>query len=169
MAAIFYDTGKAGDIFRSNMQAPDIVQIDFLQSLLTTPQLQSAMIVLSNVEVSNNETVQFFMTFDDVVQYFYFGKGIGQITVNGTIFSNFDSGCNEQMPGIQLLYKAIGTVRGQKVLVSFGTGGPTFQGVITSFRTSLSPEPVLVADFSISISVVDHSGFEPSKQPVTTC
>src|ERR1700733_11447406 len=105
MAAIFYDPGTGNTVFRGNMKAPEVVQIDFLNNVLS--QFKDSMIVINSVEVTNNETIQFFMTFDDVIEYFYFGKGIGNINISGTVFSSFDADCNESMPGIERLYAAI--------------------------------------------------------------
>lgn len=165
MAAVFYDPGTGSTVFRGNMKAPEVVQIDFLNSLIT--QFKDTMIVINSVEVSNNETIQFFMTFDDVIEYFYFGKGIGNIGISGTIFSTFDASCNESMPGLSKLYAAIGAVRGKIVNVSLGN--IVLQGVITNFRTITSPEPTLATEFSIAINVINHIGFSPVNSPQTLC
>ena len=167
MAAIYYDVSNEQNIFRSNVKAPQVVEIDFLNNLIET-DFKDAMLVLNSVEVSNNEVVQFFMTFDDVVDYFYFGKGVGQISISGSIFSTLDSSCAESMNGIRKFYEAVGAVRGTPVKVSF-IQGPVFIGVITGFRTATSAEPMLVMEFNISISITDQTGFEPPKTQVSTC
>lgn len=166
MAAIFYeDKGEA--MFRPGVAVQSFIKVQFLDKLLGDDR-KKAMLVLSSVEIQSNEVVQVFMTFDDVVKYFYFGKGVGQLNITGTIYSTFDKDCKEEMSGTDMLYEAVDAVRGTLVKVSLGK--VTFSGVISNFRTSTSAEPTLATEFSITILVTDQSKFGPlTVKPSIAC
>ena len=69
--------------------------------------------ILTNVSISGTETLQFFQSFDDLIHYFYFGKGLGQIRFDIMCF--FD--CNGNAPGIKEVWQQIGSARGQIISV----------------------------------------------------
>lgn len=156
MAAIFYNLGDDKVIFKGGFTVNTSVRIPFLNNLIGA----NALTIITSVSVQNNDTIQFFLTFDDLISYFYFGKGLGNITVSGKIFSS----CDGSMPGIDIFYNQVGAFRGRTVAISFGNA--VFSGVITSFSTGAQADPDNTVDFSITLNVINHSLPSPNFQPL---
>ena len=164
MAAVFYtyDTGR--DIFKAGITFSNVVRIfgsnggDFFAGIIGSP----GMAIITNVQVNNSDIIQYFMTFDDVINYFYFGKGLGTMTVNGMIFSN----CDGNMPGVGRFYARVAANRGREVVVSLG--GAVFKGVISNFSTSTLADPEPVTEFQLTISMTSH-GLGSSRNFESTC
>ena len=153
MAAVYYtyDTGR--DIFKSGITFSNVVRIfgsnggDFFAGLINGP----GMAIVTSVQVNNSDIIQYFMTFDDVISYFYFGKGLGTMTISGMLFTN----CDGNMPGVGRLYSRIAANRGREIVISLG--GATFKGVISNFSTTTVADPEPVTEFQITVSMISHS------------
>lgn len=146
MAAIFYSPTFGRDVFRDGIQANTSVRVPFLNSLVGS----SGFSIITDVSIQNSDTVQFFLTFDDLISYFYFGKGLGAITINGIMFTD----CNGNVPGADVFYGQISRFRGVPVDISFGSA--VFTGIISSFTTNSESE-FQTTSFSIALTIIDHS------------
>lgn len=155
MAAIFYRPSITDNtLFKSGMQVNLAVRIPFLDGVVGGRGFS----VVNEVTIQNRDTIQYFLTFDDLISYFYFGKGLGSISISGTMFSD----CSGDFPGIGLFNNKIASVRGTTQNVSFGNA--VFAGVVSSFTVRASGEENLV-DFNIQMDVIDHSLRPPRFSP----
>lgn len=149
MAAVFYSPSEGRSIFKGNFQAFTSISIPKFNDLVGV----NAMSIITDVSIENNETIQYFLTFDDVVHYFYFGKGLGNITIRGMMFMN----CAGNTPGFNKFYNIIGNNRGRQIDISIA-GVPAFKAVITNFGHSTTSDPVPVTEFQISLAIVSQPG-----------
>lgn len=148
MAAIFYSpTQQPGTIFRSGVQVNTAIRVPFLDDLINS----SGFAVITDVSVNNQDTVQFFMTFDDFISYFYFGKGLGDLTIRGNMFMD----CSSNMPGLNRFYDKIADIRGTEVDVSCGNA--VFTCVLVGFSTTTTAEPTNITEFTLQLRIIDHS------------
>ena len=123
-----------------------LVQSDLLSGIDSSQYVT----ILTNVSIQHNETVQFFQSFGDLINYFYFGKGLGQIHMELICFMD----CNSA-PGLQKLWTTIGQNRGKEVSVSMG---PIFvKGVLMSFMVSAVAEPETHFIISIDLGMTDSN------------
>jgi hypothetical protein len=106
--------------------------------------------VYDSVSIQINDTIQFFLTFDDVVKYVFFGKGIGSVVAEGTMYSL----CGGGIPGLKACAGAVGALRGQKVNVSLG--GFAVSAIFTSAQVSVISEPDIMGRFVFNLSAIDH-------------
>lgn len=144
MAAVFYSPSPDKSIFKGDFAISTAIKIPFLNTLIGS----ASMAIITEVSVENSENIQYFLTFDDVISYFYFGSGLGNITVRGMFFMN----CDGSMPGLEKYYQVIGANRGKPVEISAGSA--TFQAVINNFSVVSSAEPTMSIDFQISMSII---------------
>ena len=156
MPAMYYSFASGKDVFvKSLMSNP--IRIDFLDAIVG----QSGLAIYTEVSAQLNETIQFFLTFDDIVKYFHFGKGLGNITIAGIIFMN----CSGEMPGITQFFSQLGQNRGQLLTISIGA--TWFQGVISSATIDVVGDPDTMANFSITLAMTNHG--LPKIPPTTVC
>lgn len=146
MAAFFYSY-NGNDVFQTTQSAGSIVQIDFLNSVVTAENF----IMYTAVGVQTSEIIQYFLTFDDVIDYLHFGKGLGTVVVSGIIFSD----CNENLPGVNNLYSAFGSVRGKSVKVSLGSYSA--KAVVVNSSVEVVGEPDTMAQFTITLNIISDS------------
>jgi len=145
MAATFYQ--GSGDVFkRGTGGASSILTIPSLDAIIG----QSGLAVYSDVTLQLGETIQYFLTFDDVIKYIHFGKGVGNITANGTLFSD----CSQNLPGASQYLSAFSSLRGTTQQITMG--GQTFTVVVTNANLTMLSEPDFMGNFQMSFSVVDH-------------
>jgi len=152
MAAFFYTYDTDRDLFKGGISFTNVVKVydrngnDMLGHMLNN----FGMTIITNVQVSNSDIVQYFLTFDDVISYFFFGKGLGTIAISGVMFAN----CDGTMPGVSLLYSVIGEQRGLPVVVSLG--GHSFKGIISNFTTTTTADPEPVTEFQLNLNIIHH-------------
>jgi hypothetical protein len=146
MAATYYSAG-GGDLFkRQTGGASSILKIPLLDDIIGT----SGLAIYSDVTMQLGETIQYFLTFDDVIKYVHFGKGVGNIAVSGVLFSD----CSGQMPGAARFLQAFSSLRGKSQQITLGN--QTFTVIVTNCNLSLLAEPDFMANFQMIFSVVDH-------------
>lgn len=145
MAAIFYNY-KAGDIFNTPVTTVPI-SIDFFDNIIG----ENGMAIYTDIGIQTNQTVQIFLTFDDVINFFHFGKGVGTISISGLLFAD----CNGSMPGITGLYNAVSAAKGSRCTVSLGS--EFFIGTLMSTNASIVSDPDMMIQFSISLAMIDNS------------
>lgn len=147
MASIYHYDNTGKDLFLGGVQVITSVKLDFLGTLLDPSNLT----VITEVSMQNAETVQFFMTFDDVISWFYFGKGMGNMSIHGLMLTN-----ERGTPGLPvLLSTTMQTMRGKSVKVSIGNA--VFTCVLTNFTVHLTQDPSPIAEFTLSLNIVDHT------------
>ena len=145
MAATFYQ--GSGDVFkRGTGGASSILSIPILDGILGAGGLA----VYSDVTLQLGETIQYFLTFDDVIKYIHFGKGVGNITVSGALFSD----CSQNLPGAEKYLQAFSGLRGTTQQVTLGN--KTFTVVVSNANLTMLAEPDFMGSFQMSFSVVDH-------------
>ena len=155
MASLFYLPTDNNAIFKGNMPYNNSIKIPFITPLIS----EGGFAVVNEVDIQNRDTVQYFLTFDDVVSYFYFGKGLGSLTIQGTLFSD----CENNFNGIPDLIAAISTVRGKETKIYFGS--ITFTCVLSAFTIRASAEEGLsnTMDFNLQLDIIGHQGFDSPK------
>ena len=154
MAAIFYtfNTASVGGqkpIFQTGFGVNLAVQLPFLSNILTN----QTMVVVTDVSIVNRDTIQYFVTFDDVISYFYFGKGLGNISISGMLFSD----CTNNFPGLTPFTQAIGNLRGTTQTITFGSAW--FHAVLSGFTVRVASDNGMqnAIEFNLQMDVVDHS------------
>jgi hypothetical protein len=148
MPATFVTLQK-NDVFKSGGAADHLVKIpsiDGIDGIIGSSNLA----VYNQVSATINETLQFFLTFDDIIKYIHFGKGLGSVTVEGTLFCD----CTGNVPGLSKISQAITSLRGQRVEIVIGS--MTLQAVMTSTQVTVVGEPDTMATFVVNFTVVDH-------------
>lgn len=107
--------------------------------------------IITDVVVRAADTIQFFQSFDDLIHYYYFGKGLGSISFNLLLFQGCDS---NSAPGVPKLLEALGSMRGEKTEVS--VGNVIFVGVLTDFTIAIQSEPETHYAVNINLGMIDH-------------
>jgi hypothetical protein len=147
MAAVFVQT-TGGDLFkRKSGSGSHLIKIPSIDSLVSSQGLA----VYDTVAVQLGETIQYFLTFDDVIKYIHFGKAVGNITVGGTMFST----CSGELPGLSTLLEGISQLRGKETTITVGGAG--FTAVMTNVNITLVAEPDTMAMFQVVFSIVNHN------------
>lgn len=145
MAAYLYTYNNGKDIFGSNISYNSPVSTIFDTD-------GSDLGIITSVAGSINESIQYFLTFDDIIHYLHLGRGVGSLTVQGISYPT----CGYSYPALKQFFDKVGSNRGKEVTVSF-VGGGAFSGPITSASFSASSEGETVCNFAVQIAVVSHS------------
>lgn len=153
MGALFYSYGSNGMFKNSVGPGSAPAQIDMFSDLVR----KDSLCIITQVGIQISDVVQFFLTFDDFVHYYYFGKGVGNITISGMIFLN----CDNQLPGVSDLLEGVGQKRGQEIKVSMNDHW--FIGVLIDCSIQMVSEPETMVTFQANLGMIDHS--LPSPQP----
>lgn len=145
MAATFITLSQK-DIFSSGGNAQSLISIPHVDDLIG----KSGLAIYNALSFQLGETVQYFLTFDDVIKYIHFGKGLGSLTVEGTMYSD----CGGDIPGMKALARTISSLRGkaQNLVV----GGIAMTGIMTTVQTTVTSEPDTMAQFVFSYAIVNH-------------
>jgi len=147
MAAIFYSYTPANDLFLDGVVFKSPIGLGALSSISG----EEAFSIVTDVGVTTMETTQFFLTFDDLISYLHFGKGVGQMTVSGLMFYD----CQGNLPGAAKLYRAVGSNRGKNVTISIG--GTSFTGPLVTSQSNVVSEPDTILQFTITMNMIRHS------------
>jgi hypothetical protein len=145
MPAAFVDA--SGGIFGKGGGAEGLVSIPAVNDIVSST---GNLAVYDSVSVQVNDTIQFFLTFDDVVKYVFFGKGIGSVVAEGTMYS----ACGAGVPGLRACSAAVGQLRGKKLPMSLG--GFAVSAIFTSAQVSVISEPDIMGRFVFNFAAIDH-------------
>lgn len=145
MAAIFMNLTKT-DLFHSGGTANPIY-IPEVEKLVSD---NSLLALYTQVSTQLNETIQYFLTFDDVIKVIHFGKGLGTVTVEGIMYSD----CDGEIPGFDTFKEAVSKLRGE--VVEAVVGPMTLTVIMSSVQVTLLPDPTTMGHFTYSFSVVNH-------------
>jgi len=150
MAAIYFKpTASNRTIFKSGFAANNSVYIPFLQNMIGS----QGSLVVSEVTMQHHDTVQYFLTFDDFITYYYFGKGLGALSISGMIFSD----CDGQFNSLNTLINQLSSIRGSVQAISFGN--VAFNCVLNSFtiKASADPQSLHAIDFMVQMEIINSS------------
>jgi hypothetical protein len=145
MSAIYINLNKS-DIFHSGGSADGLVKIPSVDSIVG----ESVLAIYHQVSLSLGETIQYFLTFDDVIKFIHFGKALGTVGVEGTMYST----CDGDIPALSEYADAFTALRGEMIKVTIG--GIVVDAVMTNSGVSLINETDTMANFTFSFSVVSH-------------
>lgn len=158
MAAIYYAIDNTKGMFKGSFPANHMVRIPALNDLMSSESAKSRYTVITDIAVETSDVLQFFTTFDDVINYFFFGKGLGNLLVKGMVFTD----CDGAAPGLDTLTDTIGGLRGKKIEMSLGKWA--FEVIITNSRISIAAEPVMAAEFTLTFAIVGGGPTPPQIQ-----
>jgi len=102
------------------------------------------------VSLQLSETIQYFLSFDDVIKFIHFGKGVGALVVDGTLFGD----CYGSIPGLNKFRSALSELRGKEQRVTLG--GMVVVAIMTQAQVNLVGDPDTMAQFNFTFSIVDH-------------
>jgi hypothetical protein len=146
MGASMYTTVRS-DLFRSGgAGAQGLVNIPAVDALVG----KSGLAVYDSVGLQLPETVQYFLTFDDVTKFIHFGKGVGTVQVEGTMYSD----CDAKIPGTAIFRAVVSALRGRERVMIIG--GVPVEAILTNSAITVLSEPDTMAHFSFTFSVVNH-------------
>lgn len=134
-----------GDLFKSGGGADSLVNIPAVNSIIGPGGLA----VYDSVSAQVGETIQFFITFDDVIKFIHFGKGLGNVTAQGTLFCD----CSGDLPGKGGVVGAIKSLRGKQQTLS--VGGLQCTGVLTSASLTITGGDDTMGTFNFQFAVVN--------------
>lgn len=159
MATIYqYDKISGKEFFKAGIQVINSVNVEFLGKLLDDKSLT----VITELSAQTSEVVQFFTSFDDIINWFYFGKGVGTLTISGMLLTN-DKGT----PGLPILLdEVMRNTRGKMVGVSIGNAA--FNCVLTGLSFQMTQDPSPVVSFHLNLGIVGHS-LPMQREETTTC
>lgn len=146
MPATFVTLDKQ-DYFSSGGAADAFIDIPGVRDIIGTAGLA----IYNSVSVQLGETIQYFLSFDDVIKYIHFGKGLGNITVEGTLFSD----CKGNIPGIKKFKQAFSLLRGQQIDITILP--MVLTAVMTGSQFTVTSEPDTMAHFIFTFSIVNHT------------
>ena len=169
MGAIFHNYSDKGMIKNSVGGGAVPVSTDLFSGWFMFNQVQADYLtIITEVSITNNDVVQFFLSFDDFIHHYYFGKGVGQMRISGMFFTDCGGFFTNAgvvnaaggMPGLGHFYKVLGEKRGTVVTISTD-GGMWFKGVLTDCTVTFVSEPETMASFTINLGMIDHSLINP--------
>jgi hypothetical protein len=147
MAAILVNV-DGNDIFKRKAgNASHLIKVPSVDDVIG----KSGLAIYTDVTLQLGETIQYFLTFDDVIKFIHFGKGVGNVVANGILFSN----CDSDIVGLPKLLQAIRALRGQETKILIGS--ETFTSILTNASINITGEPDTMANFQVVFSVVNHN------------
>ena len=156
-ATLFYTYAGNTSVLPINIGATP-VRVQSLQGLENAGNVT----IITDSQINMRDTNQFFMSFDDKIHHYHFGKGLGTISVQGLILPN----CKGELAGVKALFQKIGKMRGKTETISVGSH--TFTGVLVDSTVTFSGEPMTNAVFQINFAMIDHS-IQANAAPKTAC
>ena len=148
MPASFF-TYDGGDIFKQiSGGAQDLIAIPMVDDMVRD---KSVLAIYDSITLQIGETIQYFLTFDDVIKFIHFGKGVGSLVVEGTLFGD----CDGNIPGLAKFKTALSALRGieQSALI----GNIVVTVIMTNAQVTVVGDPDTMAKFNYTFSVVNHS------------
>lgn len=140
------------DLFKTGGNADHLIKIEEVDNIVKEERADgvTAAAVYNAISTQLNETIQFFLTFDDVIKYIHFGKALGSLQVEGTIFCD----CTSDLPRLDKLKKAFTELRGKQIEVNIKN--IVLNCVMTSMQFIVVPDPNTMANFTFNFAIIDH-------------
>jgi hypothetical protein len=145
--AIFYKNKGGMNVLPYNQATTLPIEMNLLDAL----EAENLVSIITDIQINLRDTNQFFMSFDDKIHHYHFGKGLGSIAVQGLILPN----CDGELPGVDRLFQNIGLMRGTDHELSIAN--TTFTVVFVDSTITYSGDPMTNAVFQINFAVIDHS------------
>ena len=140
-------TSASGDIFNASAGGGSaMISIPGVDGIVSGGGLA----VYDAVSMQIQDTVQYFLTFDDAIKFIFFGKGVGSVTAEGTMYCT----CDGAIPALSKWAAAVGSVRGKPTTATIGGAAATV--ILTSAQVTVMSEPDTMAKFVFTFAVVDH-------------
>lgn len=152
MSALFYKF--SGDsVLKSSVGSGTLTICDAFDEFNND---ESNFSIITDVCVRATETVQLFQSFDDIIHFYWFGKGVGNMTFNILLFTSPEGdSAGDTAPGLTKLLTTLGEKRGKPVEVLMGD--ITFTGVLLDFAITIVGEPETHYQASINLAMTDHN------------
>lgn len=162
MAAIFYKYSDKG-MFKNSVGGG---AVPLLSNVFDEFNDENNLAILTQYSVTHNEVNQFFPTFDNFVHHFYFGGGLGTISLAGVFYQGCaGNGPSGQFPGLDAMKDIISNLRGEKV--KFSLGKFSFFAVLNDFNLVEVSEPETMINFTFNLTIVLNN--MPSKVKRVSC
>ena len=146
MPASFF-TYDGGDIFKQvSGGAQDLIAIPMVDDIIG----EAGLAIYDSITLQIGETIQYFLTFDDVIKFIHFGKGVGSLVVEGTLFGD----CDGNIPGLAKFKTALSALRGVEQSALIGNIAVTV--IMTNAQVTVVGDPDTMAKFNFTFSVVNH-------------
>jgi len=146
MAALFYNF-QGNSVFKNGIGSGNLM---FCSDLDEFSSDSGNVSIVTDISVRVQDTIQIFQSFDDFIHYYYFGKGVGSITINIMLFQD----TSNSAPGISKLLSKLGEKRGKTMDIS--VGNVAFTGVLSDFTINVVSEPETHYIASINLAMIDH-------------
>ena len=153
-AVLFTATPNSSTLFRSGLAVNNSVYIPFLSNMIAgSDAFGNNLLIVTEVNMQHRDTIQYFLTFDDFISYYYFGKGLGTMSISGMVFSD----CLGQFGSLSTLNNQLAGIRGTEQRIVFGN--TVFVGVMSAFtlRASSEMSSIHSVDFNIQMDIIDSS------------
>ena len=147
MSAHFITREVGKDLFKTG-GTTGLIVIPELDNLADDLELVT---IYNSVAVQLNETLQYFLTFDDVIKFIWFGKGVGSLVVDGTMYSD----CDGDIPSLHRINETISSMRGE--LLQAQVGSMTLDVILAGVQVTTVPDPDTLANFQFNLSIVNHN------------
>lgn len=146
MSAVLVAHG-GNDMFKTGGSASHMLYIPAVQDIVSS---RGGIAMYNSVSVKLSETIQYFLTFDDVIKVIHFGKAVGALNVEGTLFSD----CSGYIPGLRNFASAFYSLRG--IVIPAVIGSFSLKVIMTDAQVTIIGNPDTLADFSFQFSIVNH-------------
>jgi len=145
MAAFLYTNQNKKDIFLSNVtfNSPVATAFDGMTNELG---------LVTSVGMQIQESIQYFLTFDDIINYLHLGKGVGNISIEGIAYPN----CAYTFPALRTFFSIVSANRGQIMKTSF-IGGGAFSGPLIAASSVAQGGDGTIVSFAAQIAITSHS------------
>jgi hypothetical protein len=140
-------TGPKNDMFKNAGAGEHIIKIPSVDDIVAA---NAGIAMYNTVSAKLSETIQYFLTFDDVTKVIHFGKAVGSLNVEGTLFST----CSGEIPGMSKFSAAFYALRGN--VVDAVIGNISVKIIMSDAQVTIVGHPDTLADFSFQFSIVDH-------------
>jgi hypothetical protein len=134
------------DLFQSGGKAPPNLSIPAVDSIVQP----NVIAMYDSIGVQFGETCQFFLAFDDVIKFIHFGKALGSVQVEGTMYAN----CDYELPAFSKYKEAFSKLRGLPIDIQ--VYDVTMKAVMVTSAITVIGDPDTLAKFSFQFSVVNH-------------
>lgn len=160
MGAVFYAYSTGNSIFVPDITVSSIIKFkidnqdsDELNALLLD---EDTVLITTNISVQTNETIQYFLSLGDFINWFHFGKGLGSVIIEGIAFPK----CNQGLIGINKLFYITkqmkeANLKKQTITISIGEG--VLECVLNSVNLTMLTEPNIYMQFSLNLTIVNHN------------
>ena len=112
--------------------------------------LNSGLAIYTSVTVTVNETVQYLLTLGNSIRYIDFGKGLGVVNVNGTIFTD----CSSSLASAKF-FSIVNPLKGTVCAISMMDY--SCNAVLMSATVEIVAEPDTMANFSLYFNIVNDN------------